>query len=111
MIREKAFTLVEIMITVMIIGMLAAISIPAFQKVHNASQDKAVYNNARQLCAAADQYFVENGVTTVALTDLVGSTRYIRSLHLVANETYPEFFTEGETVTVHGVNGARTITY
>ena len=61
---SKGFTLVEIMIVVVIIGLLAAMAIPAFQKVRQSSQDKAVLNNARQLSAGADQYFLENGVST-----------------------------------------------
>jgi len=109
--RRSAFTLVEIMIVVVIIGMLAALSIPAFQKVRATSQDKAVLNNARQLSAAADQYYLENGVSTVAQGELVGATNYIRGQNDVANETYPVNFTQGITITVQGVAGLRTITY
>ena len=109
--KTQGFTLVEIMIVVVIIGLLAAMAIPAFQKVRTASQDKAVLNNARQLGAAADQYFLEHGTSEVEITSLVGASAYIKSLSTVANETYPQDFTQGTPITIEDIAGARTITY
>ncbi len=108
---RAGFTLVEIMIVVVIIGLLAAMAIPAFQKVRVASQDKAVLNNARQMAAAADQYYLENGATFAASSNLVGATFYVKALNTVANETYPDNYTQGITITITGVASARTITY
>jgi type IV pilus assembly protein PilA len=108
---NKGFTLVEIMIVVVIIGLLAAMAIPAFQKVRQSSQDKAVLNNARQLSAAADQYFLENGVSTVTSINLIGATNYVKAVNTVASETYPLNFTQGVTITISGIAGVRTVTY
>ena len=108
---SKGFTLVEIMIVVVIIGLLAAMAIPAFQKVRASSQDKAVLNNMRQLGAAADQYFLENGTSTAGIASLVGSSAYIKALNTVANEAYPATYTQGVEITVTGIAGARTLTY
>lgn len=108
---RKGFTLVEIMIVVVIIGLLAAMAIPAFQKVRQSSQDKAVLNNARKLSAASDQYFLENGVSTVASANLVGAANYVKAVNTVASETYPANFTQGITISITGIAGVRTLTY
>ena len=109
--KNKGFTLVEIMIVVVIIGLLASMAIPAFQKVRTNSQDKAVLNNARQLSAASDQYYLENGVSTVLISALLGPTSYIKALNSVAQEVYPSGFSQGTTITIGSVAGLRTITY
>ena len=71
--NKKGFTLVEIMIVVVIIGLLAAMAVPAFQKVRKTSQDKAITNNLRQLASGASQYFIESGLPTGTYADIVGA--------------------------------------
>jgi type IV pilus assembly protein PilA len=87
---RKGFTLVEIMIVVVIIGLLAAMAIPAFNKVRQQSRQKTVTNNLRQFGAAAQEYMLDKGTTQAAYTDLVGTGTdyYIRSISPVAGESY-----------------------
>ncbi len=107
---RQGFTLVEIMITVVIIGLLATMAIPTFNRMRVVSQDNAVYNNARQLAAASDQYMLEHGVSSVLYTDLVGPDRHIKTIQLAASEIYPEIYTSGPIVVTH-VGGRRSITF
>ncbi len=110
---REGFTLVEIMIVVVIIGLLAAMAIPAFQKVRASSQDKVVTANLRQLYGAADQYYLEYGVSSVASTSLVGtnSSQYVKNFQTAANETYTTILLQGSDVTAAGVAGQRTVTF
>ena len=60
----------------------------ALDRVRNSSRDKAVLCNLRQLAAAADQYFLENGAKTVSYDELVGPKNYVKSLNPVVGEDY-----------------------
>ena len=46
--NKAAFTLVEIMIVVAIIGLLAALAVPGFVKARKQSQGRRIVNDARQ---------------------------------------------------------------
>ncbi len=72
------------------VGLMAAMAIPAFQKVRTASQQKAITNNLRQFSAAGQQYMLENGKDQATYSDLVGPEpgKYIRELKPVAGEDY-----------------------
>ena len=95
------------LIFIVIIGLLAAMAIPAFQKVREASQLKVCLNNERQLSAAFDQALLENGKPPTTIAELVGPGKYIKQMPVCLNGgTYeiPPGATSGDeiTCTVHG---------
>jgi hypothetical protein len=57
---------VSIVFGIFFAGLLAAMAIPAFQKVREESLRKTMINDARQLGAAAQQHMMETGSTEVA---------------------------------------------
>jgi prepilin-type N-terminal cleavage/methylation domain-containing protein len=61
-----AFTLVEIMIVVVIIGLLASMALPAFQKSRQRSQAARLTNDFRQYDSAFQRYLMENGTGPAA---------------------------------------------
>ena len=82
-------------------GLGAAMAIPAYQKVSKTSQQKAVQNNLRQIAAAAQQYFLENGASEVHIDELTGDNGYIRALTPVAGESYQGMILrQGEPISI-----------
>ncbi|MFN3682692.1 MAG: competence type IV pilus major pilin ComGC [Fimbriimonadaceae bacterium] len=62
--RNRAFTLVEIMIVVLIIGILLAIAVPNFIKARESSRTKTCIANLKQIDSAKEQWAMENKKTT-----------------------------------------------
>ncbi len=78
--NRAAFTLVEIMIVVAIIGLLAALAIPGFVKARKQSQGRRIMNDCRQMDAAIDQWALETGQTDGATVNSTGAQTYLKTV-------------------------------
>lgn len=62
--KRKGFTLVEIMIVVLIIGILLAIAVPNFVKARETSRAKTCMGNLKQIESAKEQACMEGSHDT-----------------------------------------------
>jgi type IV pilus assembly protein PilA len=88
-----------------IIGLMAAMAIPAFQKVRIASQEKVMQNNVRQLAAAADQYYLDYAKSEATFDDIVGPGKSVPRLQPVFGEKYPRVFQKNVPIKVTKSDG------
>ena len=77
--HRAAFTLLELIIVIAIIGILAAIVMPGLSRMPTRAREAALKTNLRTLRDAIDQHYGDKGAYPKALGDLV-SEKYIRNI-------------------------------
>ena len=65
--EEKGFTLIELLVVILIIGILAAIAIPAFLNQKGKAYDSNAKSDARTAATAEETYFTDNDGVRPAL--------------------------------------------
>lgn len=101
--KNKGFTLIEIMIVVMIIGILLAIAVPNFVRARDTSRASTCVANLKQIDSAKEQYAMENRLgsgATVTQANIVSN--YIRTMPACAS---------GGTYAIGTVGANPTCTY
>lgn len=87
----RAFTLVEIMIVVTIVGLLVGIAVPNFIKHRNSVRVKACMDNLRVLDSAKAQWGIEERKSATIVPTATELSTYLRDARLPecpANGTY-----------------------
>lgn len=72
----RGFTLIEIMIVVLIIGVLLAIAVPNFTRARESARQKACIANLRMIDSAKEMYALDKRIPAgqyVGLTELIGT--------------------------------------
>ncbi|MCX5708027.1 MAG: prepilin-type N-terminal cleavage/methylation domain-containing protein [Candidatus Omnitrophica bacterium] len=78
--KNRAFTLVEIIVTVVIVGILATIGLPTYQNVLESSKERVCDTNLLTLQKAVEMYTMEHDTVPGALSQL--NDKYIRKAYV-----------------------------
>jgi type IV pilus assembly protein PilA len=66
---QKGFTLIELLVVILIIGILAAIALPAFLGQRSKGQDADAKSAARNLVSALESFYATNQTYSGAASD------------------------------------------
>jgi type IV pilus assembly protein PilA len=113
---QKGFTLIELMIVVAIIGILAAVAIPAYQDYTARAQVSEAVELLSGGKTPLGEWFADKGVWPVAAASVMGTLtgKYVDTIAITAGASVATPITLTATMKATGVNSVisgKTITF
>ena len=108
LLRNKGFSLVEILVVIAIIGILAAIGIPQFSSYRTLSHNASAVSDLKNAIIAQEAYFAENRMYAGSLNRLILSHSLITSpsVDVIINRNANNY-----TISSHHISGNKTYSY
>jgi prepilin-type N-terminal cleavage/methylation domain-containing protein len=88
--NQKGFTLVEVLLVVVILGILAAVALPRFLTTRVESQKRTCQTNLSALNSAIEEYVFINGEDPGVIDDVVTADRFPDGVPVCPSNTDPE---------------------
>jgi type IV pilus assembly protein PilA len=116
--KQSGFTLIELMIVVAIIGILAAIAIPAYQDYTKRSHVSEGLNLAGAAKAAVAEYYASNGTwpsdnaaagLSPAASITGNAVNSVQVTNATVTVTYNAKVTSGQTLILHATDNAGSV--
>ena len=109
---NKGFTLIEIMIVVLIIGILLSIAVPSFLRARETSRAKTCVSDLKQIESAKEQWAMDTkalGTASTQMSDLAGDGKYMKAdPECPSSGTYTTNAVNADPTCSIGANGTGT---
>ncbi len=84
---KKAFSFVELILVIVILGLVAAVFVPAMTKIRKDAREKAIETNVVVLIDAGKRYNIEKNTKSVDYKTLLDAN-YIKDIKSISGESY-----------------------